>query len=134
MIIREWRGRARPALSGAYVNHFRGRVVPELAGVPGFRGACLTLRRAGDFFEFLVLTRWESMDAIRRFAGSDAEKAVVEPAGQAALASFDAFVRHYEVIEEVASQVTHATIEPEELSASILPSHSSSEATEALGG
>jgi len=86
--------------------------MPELAGVPGFRGACLTQRRAGDFVEFLVLTRWESMDSIRRFAGSDVEKAVVEPAAQAALASFDACVRHYEVLEEVESEVTH-TVEPD---------------------
>ena len=39
------------------------------------------------------------MDAIRRFAGEDAERAVVEPEAQAVLAEYDDFVRHYEVME-----------------------------------
>lgn len=49
--------------------------------------------------EFLVITLWDSMDAIRRFAGEDSERAVVEPEARAVLAEFDDFVRHYEVQE-----------------------------------
>ena len=51
--------------------------------------------------EFLVLTRWQSMEAIRAFAGAAVDKAVVEPGAVAALDDFDDTVRHYEVIEEV---------------------------------
>jgi hypothetical protein len=47
-----------------------------------------------------VLTRWKSMDAIRAFAGSEIDNAVVEPGAVAALIDFDAKVQHYEVIEE----------------------------------
>ena len=43
------------------------------------------------------MTLWDSMDAIRRFAGEDAEHAVVEPEARAVLAEYDDFVRHYEV-------------------------------------
>jgi heme-degrading monooxygenase HmoA len=79
MIIREWRGRARPSDAEAYPKHFRQNVIPELRHVPGFIGAQLSRRRLDDKIEFLVLTRWQSMEAIRAFAGMDAEKAVVEP-------------------------------------------------------
>jgi hypothetical protein len=55
----------------------------------------------GDKVEFLVLTRWQSMEAVRAFAGARVDKAVVEPGAVAALDDFDAAVRHYEVIEDV---------------------------------
>ena len=100
MIIREWRGRASLAEAEAYPAHFRTKVVPELVNLPGFVGAHLSRRRLGDRIEFLVLTRWKSMDAIRDFAGSEIDKAVVEPGAVAALIDFDAKVQHYEVIEE----------------------------------
>jgi heme-degrading monooxygenase HmoA len=102
MIIREWRGRTRPSNADAYPRHFREKVVPELRKVPGFVGAHLSRRQLGDQIEFLVLTRWQSMDAIRGFAGADTEKAVVEPGAIAALVEFDNAVHHYVVIDEVA--------------------------------
>jgi len=49
--------------------------------------------------EFVVLTLWDSMDAVRKFAGANPEKAVVAPDAQAVLSSFDEFVSHYEVVE-----------------------------------
>ncbi len=100
MIIREWRGRAATASGEAYPEHFRASVLPELLQVPGFLGAHLSRRQLEDRIEFLVLTRWQSIEAIRGFAGSDISKAVVEPAAAAALLDFDASVQHYEVIEE----------------------------------
>jgi heme-degrading monooxygenase HmoA len=102
MIIREWRGRASPSNADAYPRHFREEVVPELRKVPGFVGAYLSRRRLGDQIEFLVLTRWQSMDAIRGFAGADTEKAVVAPGAIAALVEFDSAVHHYVVTDEVA--------------------------------
>lgn len=98
MIIREWRGRADPARSSAYPNHFRTNVLPELKQIPGFIGADLSQRRLGDTIEFLVLTRWQSTDAIRAFAGGGADRAVVEPEAIAALVDYDRSVQHYEVI------------------------------------
>ena len=103
MIIREWRGRANPSRAEAYPRHFHNKVVPELRHVPGFVGAYLSQRRFNDKIEFLVLTRWRSMDSIRAFAGPNIEKAVVEPGAVAALIEFDGDVCHYDVIEEVPS-------------------------------
>jgi heme-degrading monooxygenase HmoA len=101
MVIREWRGRAALANAAAYPTHFRTKVVSELKRVPGFLGAHLSHRRLDDKIEFLVLTRWQSMEAIQGFAESDVAKAVVEPGAVAALADFDKSVQHYEVIEDV---------------------------------
>ncbi|MFC4309943.1 antibiotic biosynthesis monooxygenase family protein [Steroidobacter flavus] len=101
MIIREWRGRAPRARAGEYPTHFLTRVVPELRDVPGFLGATLSKREDGERVEFVVLTRWSSMDAVRAFAGADLDRAVVEPGAVAALSDYDRTVRHYEVVEDV---------------------------------
>jgi heme-degrading monooxygenase HmoA len=100
MIIREWRARTSLAQAEAYPSHFRTKVLPDLSRSSGFAGAHLCRRRLGDGIEFLVLTRWKSMDAIRAFAGRAIDNAVVEPGAVAALIDFDAKVQHYEVIEE----------------------------------
>jgi heme-degrading monooxygenase HmoA len=104
MIIREWRGRANQLRGNAYPKHFRTAVLPQLRRLKGFRGAVLAKRRVAGSIEFVVLTRWESLDSIRSFAGPDIERAVVEPDAVAALVEFDARVHHYEVIEEVIDQ------------------------------
>ena len=94
MIASLWRGSARsPEAADAYQRHVTTRVLPSLSSIEGHRGAHV-LRRDQ---EFLVITFWESMTAIRRFAGEDPERAVVEPEARAALAEYDDFVRHYEV-------------------------------------
>jgi len=100
MIIREWRGRSAKSNTHAYPKHFRSNVLPELRRIPGFLGAHLSQRNVSDKIEFLVLTRWTSMDAIHGFAGAEVEKAVVEPEAAAALIDFDDRVQHYDVIED----------------------------------
>jgi heme-degrading monooxygenase HmoA len=96
MIARLWRGSASDAAKAdAYRRHVTTQVLPSLSAIEGYRGA--RVLRRGE--EFLVITFWESMDAIRGFAGEDPERAVVEPEARAVLAQFDDFVRHYEVQE-----------------------------------
>jgi len=58
----------------------------------------LLRHRGMEEIEFLVLTLWESMDAIRGFAGDQPELAVVEPEARAALVRFESMVAHYEVL------------------------------------
>jgi heme-degrading monooxygenase HmoA len=104
MIIRTWRGHVSRSRAGDYPKHFREAVVPELRTVPGFLSAQLGQCAIGDKVEFLVLTRWQSMDSIRAFAGPDVDKAVVEPGAVAALDDFDDIVRHYQMLEDVLPQ------------------------------
>lgn len=76
-------------------------MLPELKGIDGFVGATLLKQETPDGIEFLVLSRWTSMESIRRFAGSDVARAVVEPEAIAALIDYDRVVMHYEVVEDV---------------------------------
>ena len=101
MIVREWRGRADYGRESAYPMHFRTHVIPELQHIRGFMGADLLQRPIDDGVEFTVITRWTSMDAVRRFAGSDPAKAVVEPGVVQALRDFDDRVSHHDVLESV---------------------------------
>ena len=97
-ILRLWKGRASAAKAGEYVRHASKTVFPEVQSLPGHRGAYLLRRSVGSGVEFTVLTLWDSMDAVRGFAGPDPERAVVEPAARAALSDFDETVTHYEVV------------------------------------
>lgn len=99
-ILRLWKGRTAPSKADEYVRHVTTNVFPELLAIKGHRGAYLLRRRMNGAVEFLVLTLWNSMEAIRRFAGAEPDKAVVAPQAQALLSSFDEFVSHYEVVHE----------------------------------
>ena len=101
MILREWRARASPDNADAYPRHFRRNVAVELKSVEGFRGATVYRQDRPDRIDFLVLTRWDSMDAIRAFAGDDIGKAVVEPGAVASLVDYDDRVQHYRLVEEI---------------------------------
>jgi len=91
MIARVWRGVARDA--DAYMRHLDGNVVPQLNALAGYRD--LRVLRRGQ--EIVVITFWDSMDAIRAFAGDTPERAVVEPEARAVMERYDDFVLHYEV-------------------------------------
>lgn len=98
MIARIWRARALAGNAEIYKRHFRAEVLHKLTEIPGFRGAELLCRDADNLVELMVLTRWDSMDSVQKFAGEDPERAVVEPAAQAVLLDFDTSVRHFEVV------------------------------------
>jgi heme-degrading monooxygenase HmoA len=97
MIARVWKGAAPSARAAAYVAHLREHIVPGLAAIAGHRGACVLRHDAGAEVEFTVITFWESLDAIRRFAGEDAEAAVVPPEARALLSAFDDRAVHWDV-------------------------------------
>ncbi|HKU20791.1 MAG TPA: YciI-like protein [Terriglobales bacterium] len=98
-IVRQWKGRTTAANAERYIQHLTNNVFPELRAISGYRAAYLLRRKSDGEVEFVVLTLWDSMDAIRKFAGTDVEKAVVAPQAQAVLSSFDEFVSHYEVVK-----------------------------------
>jgi heme-degrading monooxygenase HmoA len=99
MISRIWNGRTRPENAAAYERLLRAEILPGIAArVPGYRGAHLLRREDGGEVEFVTVTWFDSLDAVRAFAGEDYEAAVVSPAARALLASFDARSRHYETL------------------------------------
>ena len=81
-----------------YRKHFLESVLPELRAKAGFREAKLLSNAQGRVTELVVVTFWDSMEAVRSFAGEDAEAAVVAPEAAALLEDYDRRVRHYAVL------------------------------------
>ena len=99
MIARIWSARATPANAAAYIDHFSEAVLPAVRAIRGYAGATV-LRSDDALVEITVITRWESLDAIREFAGDLIDQAVVTEHARALLDSFDDRVRHMTVAVE----------------------------------
>jgi hypothetical protein len=99
-IVRTWSAIADTDGAGNYSRYFDGTLLPELRKLPGFDGACLLRRDLGDdgTVELTAHTFWESVDAIRAFAGDDITVSVVEPEAQEMLLDFDHTVTHRSVV------------------------------------
>ncbi len=98
MIARIFRGSAFPEKAEDYAKHLQMSVLPELRQIDGFEGVYLLRQDSAKDVEFIVLTLGESMDAIRKFAGENAEVAIVAPATQPLFREYDSEVRHFEVV------------------------------------
>jgi len=95
VIVRSWRGRTPHNRAESYARHFMYVVLPRLQSLQGFAGGTLLRRAVGDETEFLVLTSWESMDAVKLFAGDTPDVAVVDADARALLSTFDTTVDHW---------------------------------------
>jgi heme-degrading monooxygenase HmoA len=79
VISRQWRGSAKPAFADPYLEHLQSKTFPAIRKLPGFLDASILRRSVPEGVEFLIVTAWTSVDAIRAFAGANAEAAVVPP-------------------------------------------------------
>jgi heme-degrading monooxygenase HmoA len=100
VIARTWRGFTNAADADLYAEYIRRAAMPPYLGTPGNRGAFILRRVLADEAEFLVLSLWESMDAVRAFAGPDPDRAVFYPEDARYLTRFDQHVEHFEVVEQ----------------------------------
>ena len=99
MIARQWRGLAHPHRAQDYIEHLRYEIFRELRKIRGFVDASILSRPFGAGVEFLVVTRWDSIDALASFSGLDPEEAVVPAKAAELMIEYDRRARHYEVIE-----------------------------------
>jgi heme-degrading monooxygenase HmoA len=97
MIARFWTARTTPAQAPGYAAHFRNQVLASLREVDGYLGAKLLERETADGCELVVITFWQSLEAVKQFAGADYEQAVVSEAVVPLLLDYDRSVKHYEV-------------------------------------
>lgn len=97
MIARMWSGRVPRAQADAYAAYMHEVALPGYEGVPGNRGVYMLRRPDGELEEFCMVTLWDSLDAVRGFAGDDPAKAVFYPRDDEFLAERDRTVRHYDV-------------------------------------
>lgn len=98
-VLRLWKGRSTAERASKYVHHATKKVFPALRAIDGHRGAYLLRRMVDGAIEFVVLTLWDSMAAVLRFAGTEPDKAVVDAEARAILTSFDDRVTHYEIVQ-----------------------------------
>lgn len=96
MITRLWRGWTAPEDADAYERFLLAELFPSMRSIAGFIGADVLRRPDGDEVAFVTLTRFDSLDAIRAFAGEDHELAVLEPAARALLSRHDERALHFE--------------------------------------
>ena len=97
MIARMWHGRTRADRADEYLAFLKKRAIPDYESTPGNLAVYILRRDEGDVSHFVTLTHWESLEAIRRFAGDDVERAKSYPEDDGFLLEFEPTVQHYEV-------------------------------------
>ena len=97
MIARLWHGRVPTAKAEAYRRFLNSRAIPDYRSVRGNLSVHVLERREGEVTHFITLTFWESLEAIRAFAGDDLERAKYYPEDAGFLLEFEPGVVHYEV-------------------------------------
>lgn len=99
MICRLWRGWTTAANADAYEAYLRDELYPrvavELAG-RGYLGHDVLRRPDGGDVEFVTMTWFDSLDAVRAFAGEDPEVPVITATAARLLDRYDDRVRHFE--------------------------------------
>src|SRR5262245_29076859 len=95
-VVRVWKGWGTAEGAELYCReHFAETVLPGLQALDGFLAATLLVRPDGDETEVVVATVWESVEAVKAFAGEEYEHAVVEPHVRNILTRFDERVTHF---------------------------------------
>jgi antibiotic biosynthesis monooxygenase (ABM) superfamily enzyme len=99
VIARIWHGWTRTDDADRYEALLEGEIFVgiERSGIDGFRGLELLCREVGSEVEFVTIMRFDTLDAVREFAGDDYEAAVVPAAARALLSRFDQRSQHYEI-------------------------------------
>lgn len=106
MIGRTWHGRVPTDKSEAYYAYLLRTGLTDYAATPGNRGVHVLRRTEGGVTHFLLLTFWDSLDAIKAFAGPDYARARYYPEDDEYLLEREPFVVHYEVLEPATDGTT----------------------------
>lgn len=97
MIARIWHGVTAASKAEVYVNYLKETGVRAYRATPGNKGVFVLRRMVEGRAEFLLMSLWDSMEAIRRFAGTEVEKAVYYPKDRDFLLELEPKVVHYDV-------------------------------------
>jgi heme-degrading monooxygenase HmoA len=101
VIARVWKGAVRPEDADVYADYIRATGFTAYGETPGNRGAWLMRRDEVDRTEFVTLSYWDSVEAVRAFAGDDIEAAVLYPDDERYLIDGESSVTHYEIADEI---------------------------------
>jgi heme-degrading monooxygenase HmoA len=103
MIARHWRGWTRPQNADAYETLLKTQVLPGLTKIAGYRGGFVLRDNSADEVEFVVINLFDSVEAVRAFAGPDYTIAIFEPEARQLLSRIETTAHHYEVRASTAS-------------------------------
>jgi antibiotic biosynthesis monooxygenase (ABM) superfamily enzyme len=98
VITRLWRGWTSTSDADAYERFLLEELFPSMREIAGFTGADVLRRANGSEVAFVTLTRFESLDAIRQFAGDRYETPVLEPQALELLTRYDERAAHFETV------------------------------------
>src|SRR5206468_10675505 len=98
MIARTWHGMTAASKADAYLEVLKESGLKDYRDTAGNQGVIVLRRTEGDRTHFLLITFWESFDAIRVFAGPNPERAVYYPEDKEFLLDFEPTVTHYDVV------------------------------------
>jgi heme-degrading monooxygenase HmoA len=99
MITRIWHGRTTAAKSDEYLKLMRTVAISDYRSIPGNKGAYALRRIEDDTAHFLMVTFWESEDAIRAFAGDDIRVAKYYDFDKSFLLEMEPTSSHYETYD-----------------------------------
>jgi len=97
MIARHWRGWTAVQNADAYERLLNQKVLPGLKQVEGYRGGYILRHDGPQEVEFVVLNLFDSLEAVKRFAGPDYTIPVFEPEARSLLSKIERVATHYEV-------------------------------------
>ena len=98
MIGRIWHGWAAREDADAYQTMLNSDVLPGIHRIKGYRGAYVMRRTVGDEVEFMTMTIFENLDAVKQFAGNDYTKAVIHGPAKKLLRRYDEKSTHFDII------------------------------------
>ena len=97
MIARVWHGSTKPEHADAYEAMLKPEPLPGIGEAPGYKGSYLLRRNLGDEVEFITVLLWESMEALRAYAGTDFETSIIPEERRKYLSKHETKAAHYEV-------------------------------------
>jgi heme-degrading monooxygenase HmoA len=99
MIARIWRGITLAEKADAYIARLKETGLKDYANTPGNRGVTVLRRIQGEHSEIVLISLWDSMEAVRAFAGENPERSVYYPEDENYLLEMEPLVRLYEVAD-----------------------------------
>jgi len=100
MMARHWRGWTKADMADGYERFLKLKVLPGLRAIHGYRGGFILRKDDLAETEFVVINLFESLEAVKQFAGPDFTVAVFEPEAKTFLSRIEDFASHYEVRAE----------------------------------
>ena len=96
VITRIWHGRTRIKDADEYLFFLEKTGIKDYKNTPGNISAEVLRREEGDICHFLTVTKWDSYESIKKFAGEEYEKARYYDEDKKFLLEFEEKVIHYE--------------------------------------